>query len=134
MQQSIQCSFMTGALTDVPSIEVAFIILFITDSIYIITDLPSIITSSIMPGLMTIKICNVIINASIIFLIMQGLKTIIFLNIITIISIIFTLQGLMRCFEQQNASVHEILYYHKNSTGIWLEVIIVLIITIVVLN
>ena len=33
------------------------------------------------------------------------------------------LQGLMRCFEAQNPSVHEILYYHKNSTGIWLEVI-----------
>ena len=33
------------------------------------------------------------------------------------------LQGLMRCFEAQNPSVHEILYYHKNSTGIWLEVL-----------
>ena len=33
------------------------------------------------------------------------------------------LQGLMRCFEAQNPSVHEILYYHKNSTGIWLEVV-----------
>ena len=36
----------------------------------------------------------------------------------------------MRSFEQQNASVHEILYYHKNSTGIWLEVINLLIILI----
>ena len=36
----------------------------------------------------------------------------------------------MRSFEQQNASVHEILYYHKNSTGIWLEVNILLMIRI----
>ena len=28
----------------------------------------------------------------------------------------------MRSFEHQQASMHEILYYHKNSTGIWLEV------------
>ena len=29
-------------------------------------------------------------------------------------------------FEQQRASVHEILYYKKNGTGIWLEVSFVL--------
>ena len=46
---------------------------------------------------------------------------IVIFNIIINMRCIFT-QGLMRSFEQQNASVHEILYYHKNSTGIWLEV------------
>ena len=39
----------------------------------------------------------------------------------------------MRSFEQQNASVHEILYYHKNSTGIWLEVILMTMILIVMM-
>ena len=31
-------------------------------------------------------------------------------------------QGLMRSFERQQPALHEILYYHKNGTGIWLEV------------
>ena len=78
MQQSIQCSFMTGALTDLPSVEVTIVTFVI---------------------IMIIVIFNIIINMRCIFT-----------------------QGLMRSFEQQNASVHEILYYHKNSTGIWLEV------------
>ena len=81
MQQSIQCSFMTGALTDVPSIEVASFC-FLTSTFIVIIFLS--------------KKRNFLKNM---------------------------LQGLMRCFEAQNPSVHEILYYHKNSTGIWLEVI-----------
>ena len=81
MQQSIQCSFMTGALTDVPSIEVASF---------------SVLTSTFIMIIVLSKKRNFLKNM---------------------------LQGLMRCFEAQNPSVHEILYYHKNSTGIWLEVI-----------
>ena len=87
MQQSIQCSFMTGALTDLPSVEVTIVTIVIILIIVIIVII------------MIIVIFNMIINMRCIFT-----------------------QGLMRSFEQQNASVHEILYYHKNSTGIWLEV------------
>ena len=72
---------MTGALTDVPSIEVASFC-FLTSTFIVIIFLS--------------KKRNFLKNM---------------------------LQGLMRCFEAQNPSVHEILYYHKNSTGIWLEVI-----------
>ena len=41
MQQSIQCSFMTGALTDVPSVEVTFIIISISDIIIITRPRPA---------------------------------------------------------------------------------------------
>ena len=37
MQQSIQCSFMTGALTDLPSVEVT-IVTIVTIVIIVITD------------------------------------------------------------------------------------------------
>ena len=93
MQQSIQCSFMTGALTDLPSVEVTIVIIVTIVTIVIILIIVIIVI------IMIIVIFNMIINMRCIFT-----------------------QGLMRSFEQQNASVHEILYYHKNSTGIWLEV------------
>ena len=49
MQQSIQCSFMTGALTDIPSIEVNVILIFfiITDIIIIIALITDIVLTDL---------------------------------------------------------------------------------------
>ena len=33
-----------------------------------------------------------------------------------------SMEVLREVFEEQRASIHEILYYKKNGTGIWLEV------------
>ena len=50
MQQSIQCSFMTGALTDLPSVEVTIVIIVTIVTIVIILIIVIIVEHSLVLG------------------------------------------------------------------------------------